>query len=46
MAEEGLSIEVRGADDYPVVESFDDLDQLTSLLRKACTFPVPGTCHL
>jgi len=33
MAEEGLSIEVRGADDYPVVESFDDLDLQEGLLR-------------
>lgn len=33
MASEGLSISVTGADEYPVVDSFDDLDLQEGLLR-------------
>jgi len=33
MASEGLTVSVAGADDYPVVDSFDDLDLQEGLLR-------------
>jgi translation initiation factor 4A len=33
MAGEGLTVSVTGADDYPVVDSFDDLDLVEGLLR-------------
>merc|ERR1712048_1128825 len=33
MASEGLTVSVTGADEYPVVDSFDDLDLQEGLLR-------------
>merc|ERR1712151_796412 len=33
MASEGLTVPVTGADEYPVVDSFDDLDLQEGLLR-------------
>jgi len=33
MASEGLTVSVQGADEYPVVDSFDDLDLQEGLLR-------------
>ena len=33
MSSEGLLVSVSGADDYPVVDSFDDLDLQEGLVR-------------
>jgi len=33
MASEGVTVSVTGADEYPVVDSFDDLDLQEGLLR-------------